>query len=325
MIKMPTSIIIFIGILFFLPAFASSSGSEVISTEKMKIKIGYAPFGMMETSVARAKQFHKKYLPNVEIEWVFGIYSIHLINKWIEGELEISYLGDMPAIILENRVQNTKWVSVAVYSHGHVAAIYVPHGSPIKSIKELNGKTIATGIGSSHHRILDVFASSEVIRFKILNRTPDEGLVDLREGKVDAVCYWPPYLEMIKHQNLGRPLVKDFVKYEPQVNAVWPLIVSERFARKHPRIVKGLVRADQDLHAFMKQHPDEAAQIVYLELAERVPLPVVKSSLESYRYTDELEKEQIETMQRGIDFLLSKGVIRKRFSAAEWADSSFGK
>lgn len=308
-------------LLFPLSLFAADQ--EVISAERLKIKIGYAPFGMLETSVAKAKQFYKKYLPNVEIEWISGIYSIYLINKWIEGELEISYLGDMPAIVLQNRVRNTKWVSTAVYPHGHVAAIYVPHDSKIKSIKQLDGATIATGIGSSHHRILDVFAAAENIQFKILNRNPDEGLVDLREGVVDAVCYWPPYLEMIRYRNLGRTLLADFVKYEPEVNAIWPLVVSEGFARQHPKIVKGLVRADQDLHAFMVQYPEEAAQIVYRELDEKIPLPVVKSSLASYRYTDKLEKEQIETMQRGIDFLQSQGIIRNGFRAADWADSSF--
>lgn len=317
------STLVYVLILFFLifPVY----GMEVISNTKIQIKIGYAPYGMMETSVAKVKQFYKKYLPNVEIEWVSGIYSIHLINKWIEGELEIAYLGDMPAIVLQNRVRNTKWVSAAVYPHGHVAAIYVPHDSPIKTIKELDGSTIATGIGSSHHRILEIMAAEENLQFKIKNRNPDEGLVDLKEGKVDAVCYWPPYLEMIKHHNLGRALVPDFVKYQPQVNAVWPLVVSERFAREHPKIVKGLVRADHDLHAFMQQYPDEAASIVFSELAGSIPLAVVKTSLASYRYTEELENEQIETMQRGIDFLLLQGVIRKRFSAAEWADNSFGK
>lgn len=319
------SMLVCIGVLFLFPAILTASGAEVITTEKMKIKIGYAPFGMMQTTVAKAKSFHRKYLPNVAIEWVFGVYSIHLINKWVEGELEIAYLGDMPAILLQNRLRNTKWVSVGVYPHGKVAAIYVPHDSPISSIQELDGATIATGIGSSHHRILDLFAAAEGIQFKLLNRSPDEGLVDLKEGKVDAVCYWPPYLEIIKYHDFGRTLVADFVRYEPQVNAIWPLVVSEDFARKHPEIVAGLVRADQDLHAFMEHSPDEAAQIVYEELAERVSLPVVKASLANYRYTDELGKEQIDTMQLGIDFLHAEGVIRERFSAADWADSSFSQ
>lgn len=323
--KLITCLVVYIVVIVLFPVNSPASGSESLSTVKMNIKIGYAPFGMMETSVAKVKKFYKKYLPNVEIEWISGIYSIYLINKWIEGEIEISYLGDMPAIVLQNRVRNTKWVSAAVYPHGHIAAIYVPHNSSIKTIKELEGKTIATGIGSSHHRILEVFAEVENIEFKIVNLTPDEGIVALKEGRVDAVCYWPPYLEMIRYHDLGRALVPDFVKYEPEVNAVWPFIVSEQFAEKYPKVVEGLVRADQDLHAFMVQHPDEAAEIVYRELAEKIPLPVVKASLASYRYTNDLGKEQIETMQRGVDFLQSKGVIRKSFSSADWADSSFGK
>lgn len=317
-------IFLILSLLIFFPSCLFASDSEVLSTEKMKIKIGYAPFGMLETSVAKVQQFYKKYLPHVEIEWVSGIYSINLINKWLEGELEIAYLGDMPAIILQNRVRNTRWVSTAVYPHGHIAAIYVPHDSPIEQIADLNGKTIATGIGSSHHRILDVFAKTEGIQFKIKNLTPDEAIVELNENKVDAICYWPPYLEMIKYQNLGRTLVADFVQYEPEVNAIWPLLVSKRFASEHPKIVEGLVRADQDLHKFMMQYPNKAAEIVFKELGQSIPLPVIKSSLASYRYSEELGVEHIETMQRGIDFLLSKGFIRIGFSAAEWADNSFG-
>lgn len=323
--KINNCICLIILVLVLFPKVLPASESEVISTVKMTIKVGYAPFGMMETSVAKVKQFYKKYLPNVEIQWVSGVYSINLINKWIEGELEISYLGDMPAIVLQNRVRNTKWVSAAVFPHGHIAAIFVPHDSPITTIKELDGKTIATGIGSSHHRILDVFAEAEGIQLKIINRTPDEGIIDLKEGRVDAVCYWPPYLDMIKHHNLGRVLVEDFVKYQPDVNAIWPLIVGEEFANNYPKVVQALVRADHDLQAFMVQNPDEAAEIVFKELAETIPLPVVKTSLASYRYTSELGIEQVETMQRGIDFLTSKKIIRESFRAADWLDRRFGE
>jgi ABC-type nitrate/sulfonate/bicarbonate transport system substrate-binding protein len=50
---------------------------------------------------------------------------------------------------------------------------------------------------------------------------------------------------------------------------------------------------------------------------------VVKASLASYQYTDRIDPEQIEVMQRDIDFLYSKGFIKKHFKAVEWADTSF--
>jgi len=39
------------------------------------------------------------------------------------------------------------------------AAVFVSDASKVTSVKELDGKTIATAIGSSHHRIMDVIAA----------------------------------------------------------------------------------------------------------------------------------------------------------------------
>jgi NitT/TauT family transport system substrate-binding protein len=302
-----------------VPVFA-----QVISDEKAKIVWGYCPYGMLETGVMKAKQFWKPYLPNVEVEWFFGLYSVHLINNWIAGKLELAYLGNMPAVMLQAKMENTKWVGVAVYPHGDVGAIFVPNSSKIQSVKELNGKSVATGVGSSHHRILEEVMRQENIKFDILNQAPEVAIGNLEAGKIDAFCYWPPYIEMAKHKNIGRILPPGNVKkYEPYVNAIWPILVSENFAKKNPKIVEGLVRADMDLHKFMREKLDEASQIVFKELEEKIPLPVVKASLASYDYANRFDKEHIEVMQRDIDFLFSKGLIKKQVKASDWADTSY--
>ncbi len=306
------------------PAYCSDA--DVISAKKMKITIGYCPYGMLETPVMKVKEFYKKYLPNVEVEWFFGLYSVHLINNWIAGKLEIAYLGNMPAIMLQAKTGNTKWVGVSVYPHGDVAAIFVPKDSKVTDVKQLAGKTVATGIGSSHHRILEEIMRQEGIKFEIVNQTPEVAIGNLEAGKIDGFCYWPPYLELAKYNNVGKCLPPcNAKKYEPYVNAIWPFVVSEKFAEENPDIVRGLVNADIDLHRFMVEHPDEAAEIVYKELGEKIPLPVVKASLASYQYSDTLDQEHVEVMQRDIDFLYGKGFLKEKFNAADWADSSFYK
>lgn len=303
---------------------AAVFAADVITDKTMKITIGYAPSGMLETSVMKEKKFYKKYLPNVDVEWFYGLYSPILVNNWIAGKLEISYLGNMPAIMLQGKQKNTKWVGVAVAPKGDVGAIFVPKDSPINSIKDLNGKTVATGVGSSHHRLLEEVMKQEGIKFEIVSQTPEVGIGNLEAGKIDAVCYWPPYIEQIKQKNIGKLLPPgNFKKYEPYVNAIWSLVVSESFAKENPDIVKGLVKADQDLHKFMKENPDEAAKIVFKELEEKIPMDVLKASLASYSYTDAIGKEQIEIMQRDIDFLTEKGLLKEPFKAADWADPSF--
>jgi NitT/TauT family transport system substrate-binding protein len=317
----------FIGVLagYFIMASCPGIASDVISTEKMTIKMGYCPMGMIETPLAKAKQFYKKYLPDVEIEWHFGMYSLNLINDWIAGKIEIAYLGDTPSIILQNKTGNTKWVGVAVYAHGTEAAVFIPNDSKITSIRELDGKNIATGIGSSHHRILEVIGAKEGIKFNIISQFPDVGFENLKKGTVDGVCCWPPYIELGKQNKLGKPLLPDCTKYEPEVNAIWSIVVSEKFAKEHPLIVKGIVKADNDLHKFIKERLDEASDIVFKELEGKMPLSVIKASLANLQFSDTIEKEHIETMQRGIEFLKSKGIIKTGFNAADWAEPGFAK
>jgi len=307
-------------VLTSLPAFSS----DVITNEKLNITIGYCPYGMLETSVMKVKKFYKKYLPNVDVNWFFGLYSVHLVNNWIAGKLEMAYLGNMPAIMLQGKMQNTKWVGIAVYPKGDVGAVFVPKNSPVTNIRQLNGKTIATGIGSSHHRILEEIMRQEKIKFNIVNQVPEVAIGNLEAGKIDGFCYWPPYIEMVKYKKIGKIVPPgNCRKYEPYVNAIWPFVVSENFIRKHRRIVQGLVRADVDLHHYMQGHLDEAAKIVFKELEGKIPLPVVKASLAEYSYADSIEKEHIAVMQRDIDFLASKKFLKKPFKAAEWADLSF--
>ena len=324
--KVAVIMFVFVFVLVSAPAFAALIKSDVLSTEKMTVVWGYCPYGMLETSVMKVKKFYKKYLPNVDVEWFFGLWSVHLINNWIAGKIEVAYLGNMPAVMLQSKVGNTKWVGVAVYPHGDVGAIFVPKDSKIKSVKELDGATIATGVGSSHHRILEEIAKQEGIKFKIVSQNPEVAVGNLEAGKLQAFCYWPPYIELCKEKGIGKCLEPcNANKYEPYVNAIWPLLVSDEFAKKYPKIVEGLVKADNDLHDFMVNHPDEAAEIVFKQLESKIPIDALKRSLARYKYSNTLTDEHIEVMQRDIDFLHSKGFLKKHFKAKDWADNSFYK
>jgi len=296
--KAAVCVFLCIFVLASVPAFADKLiKTDVISTEKMTITWGYCPYGMLETSVMKVKKFYKKYLPNVDVDWFFGLWSVHLINNWIAGKLEIAYLGNMPAVMLQAKVGNTKWVGVAVYPHGEVGAIFVPKGSPIKDVKELDGATVATGVGSSHHRILEEVARQEGIKFNIVSQNPEVAVGNLEAGKLQAFCYWPPYIELCRYKGIGKCLEPCHTKkYEPHVNAIWPILVSERFA-----------------------------EIVHKELEGKLPLEALKASLARYQYSNELTHEHIEVMQRDIDFLESKGFLKKHFKAADWVDNSFYK
>ncbi len=311
---------------FLVSSSVAAMASDVITDKKMKLVVGYCPYGMLETSVMKEKKFYQKYMPNVEVEWFFGLYSVHLINNWIAGKLEFAYLGNMPAVMLQGKMKNTKWVGSAVYTKGDNGAMIVPKGSTAKSIRDLAGKTIATGIGSSHHRLLEVAQKQENIKFNIVNQAPEVAIGNLEAGKLDGFFYWPPYIDMATFRGVGDLLPPgNFRQYEPYVNAIWPIVVSESFAKKNPGVVRAFVKGDQDLHRFMTEHPDEAAQIVFKETEGKLPLEVLKASLARYQYASAIEKEHIDVMQADIDFLHGNKYLKDHFKAADWVDTSFSR
>ena len=190
--------------------------------------------------------------------------------------------------------------------------------------KDLDGKNVATGIGSSHHRILEEVMRQEGIKFNIVNQAPEVAVGNLEAGKLEGFCYWPPYIELMKYKGIGQLVPPgNTKKYEPYVNAIWPIVVSKNMVKKNPGVVKAFVKADQDLHKFMQEHPDEAAQIVFKATEGKLPIEVLKGSLASYNYASKIGKEHIEVMQRDIDFLNSKGFLKKHFKASDWVDTSF--
>jgi len=58
-------------------------------------------------------------------------------------------------------------------------------------------------------------------------------------------------------------------------------------------------------------------------LGEKIPLEVLKASLASYRYKDRIDADAIQTVQRSVDFMKSKGFIKEGFDPAAWADQSY--
>ncbi len=182
-------------------------------------------------------------------------------------------------------------------------------GSIIKALQKAAHTVLPNGVSPQFTRKL-IGAIYKRLIFDSESQT-----VTIQNGLLAGLRIFGPFKEYSFDLALG--------KYEPEVNAIWPLLVSEAFAKKSPKIVEGLVRADLDLHKYVQSNLDDAAQVVYKELEEKIPLPVLKASLASYRYSDKLDAEAVETMKRGIDFMKSKGFIKTGFDPAAWADPSY--
>src|SRR5262249_37796029 len=99
---------------------------------------------------------------------------------------DMGYLGDMPIIVLASKgaLQQTKFLAVTDADEGGASEIYVAKDSPIKTIKDLNGKRVSIPFGGYSHRFAEVLAAIEGINFEFVGQSPEVGLTNLQAGKV---------------------------------------------------------------------------------------------------------------------------------------------
>ena len=115
------------------------------------------------------------------------------------GAIDVGGVGDAPPVFAAAGGANIAIVG-ATANGPNSAALVVPKGSPIKSISQLRGKTIAVAQGSSaDYHLLTVLnkAGLTVHQVTLDYLQPAEGLAALESGKVDAWDVWTPYIEEV--------------------------------------------------------------------------------------------------------------------------------
>ena len=232
-----------------------------------------------------------------------------LVNNMLADKIDIAYIGDMPAIVLGSKgeLAETRFVAVTDADEGGEFVIYVKKGSPIKSVKELDRKSVSVPFGGFTHRFAEVVAAREQITFKFVGQSPEIGLTNLQTGKVDAYIPWNPYGGMAVARGFGEPLV-DGTKYG--FDSLRGVVVSKTFLDKHPDVLIGWLRAELDAHRMMRERPDEAAKIIFEDWKRyEVPLDIIRHDFTHKTFPDDISPQWRKVLTDGAEFLLSNKFI----------------
>lgn len=297
-----------------------------VSNEKMTLRIGYQPLTpTWGISIIYQAKLWKKYLPNVEVERFEAMSGMPLVNNTLAGKLDISYLGDMPAIVLASKGQllQTRFISVTDADRGGASVIYVSKGSSIKSIKELAGKKVSVPFGGYTHRFAEMVSTREGIKFEFVGQSPEVGLTALQAGRVDAYIPWPPYGPMAVSQGFGQKLV-DGTAYS--FNSLRGVVASKEFLEKNPAIAIGWLRAELDAHKIMRERPEYAAKLILEEWKNfNVPLDAIRHDFTYKVFPDEISAEWRKVLTDGADFLRSNKFIEAQIDFNAFIDESYLK
>jgi sulfonate transport system substrate-binding protein len=187
-------------------ASAATTRSSSINLSQVTLRVGDQA-GTGAESLLKAAGLLSQ-LP-FKVSWSDFTSGPPMLQAMGAGAIDVGGVGDAPPVFAAAGGADIAIVG-ATENGPNSAALVVPKGSPIKSISELKGKTIAVAEGSSaDYHLLTVLekAGLTVHQVTLDYLQPAEGLAALESGKVDAWDIWTPYIEEVVDEHGARALV----------------------------------------------------------------------------------------------------------------------
>jgi NitT/TauT family transport system substrate-binding protein len=227
----------------------------------------------------------------VELEIDQGEGSAAAITKVAQGAYDVGF-GDMNALIdLVSKNPNDAPIAVYAMFNNPPFTIAVKADGPIKTVKDLEGKTIGGPANDAALKLFPAFArlaGIDASKVTITNMQPNLREQMLQRGQVDGVFGFVNTITF-SARLAGIDAEKDFrfINYVDHKMDLYSntLVVSRKLAKDNPKAVAGIVRAfNRGLVETLKDF-DKAVEAV----AKREPL--IKKDVERARLIATLKAE----------------------------------
>ncbi|HKY80159.1 MAG TPA: ABC transporter substrate-binding protein [Sphingobium sp.] len=145
------------------------------------------------------------------IEWSEFPAAQHLLEALTANATDVGFVGDAPFLFSYAGGSPLKVISVASLGNdGSSVAILVPRDSPIRSVRDLKGRKVATGkISVGHYLLLRALEKQGVSAQDVhaVFLAPNDALSAFSAGSIDAWATWAPFLDAALLQGKARVLV----------------------------------------------------------------------------------------------------------------------
>ncbi|MCZ8375561.1 MAG: ABC transporter substrate-binding protein [Beijerinckiaceae bacterium] len=197
-----------------------------------------------------------------------GEGSAATVTRVMSGAYDAGF-GDMNAII-QQAVNKPGEAPVMVYMIYNKAPFAIIHkaDSPIKTLKDLEGRKLTSPAGSATHRLFPIFAKLnglDASKVEVVNIAPSVQEMMMVQGQVDGgfVFTVTSYMNLIG-MRLNPDKDYNFIMYsdhgiEAYSNGV---MVSQKLIRENPKAVAGLVRAVNRAMLELTANPAEAGKVM---------------------------------------------------------------
>lgn len=266
-----------------LAALLMAFGAAAQAADKLTVQLDWLPGGDKSFVYAGVQQGFFK-AEGLEVKIVPGRGSADAVTKVASGSADVGF-GGISALMMaaaEGRIPVKAVMSL--YSK-QPDALFTRADSKIKSLKDMEGKTVAMPTFSSSNALWPIVLQKNGIdpaRIKVIKSDPATLAPMLAQGRVDATINWmtvaPGFQTVLKLA--GKELsVLPWTQFGLEGYG-WSALASDKIIKERPDVLKRYVRALVKSLEFSIAHPQQAAESLKAQVPE-AEVAVLKAELEA--------------------------------------------
>jgi sulfonate transport system substrate-binding protein len=259
--------------------------------------------GLMEQELAK---------DGTKLEWVLSLGSNKALEFLNGNAIDLGSTAGAAALLAKANGAPIK--GVYIFAKPEWTALVALKDSPVKTVEDLKGKTIAVTRGTEPHifllRALAAHSMKSADVKMVLLQHPD-GRVAMERGDVDAWAGLDPYMAQTEIEKGSRLFFRN-----ADLNSWGFLNVREDFAQAHPEMVERVLAVYETARKWSVAHPDDFRAIV--AKAAKISDAVAAKQLER----NDLSSGMIGKVQR--DNIVAAGVVLKEAGVVP-ADADMAK
>ncbi|CAM2919873.1 MULTISPECIES: sulfonate ABC transporter substrate-binding protein [Methylobacterium] len=278
------------------------------------VRVGYQKYGSLVLLKARGTLETALKPLGYAVAWSEFPSGPPLMEALNARAIDFGTAGEAPPIFAQAASPELRYVATEPPAP-RGEAILVPKDSPVRSVADLRGRTLALNKGSNVHFLVvraleQAGLPYDAVKFAFL--APADANAAFVRGSVDAWAIWDPYLAAAERATDARVLA-DGRGIAPNRE----FYLSRRgFTEASPEIISAVLTAIGAIDTWAEGH----AETVAAELAPSVgiPAPVLKIALERQSYgAAPLDATAIADQQRVADAFHGLGLLPKPIRVAD--------
>jgi len=285
----------------------------VAHAEEKTVRIGYQKYGTLVLLKGKGLLEEKLKPLGVSVKWAEFPAGPQLLEAMNVGAIDFGSTGEAPPIFAQ-----AAGAPLVYVAHEPPAprgeAILVPKDSPIRSVADLEGKTVALNKGSNVHYLLVKALEKAGVPYAGITPKflpPADARAAFERGAVDAWAIWDPFQAAAEAATGARTLANG----EGIVANHQFYLGARDFTDANPQVVDAIVASLAEIDAWAKADPKTVA--AELSPSVGIPAPVLEIALERQSYGIEALDPKVVAEQQSIaDTFHSLGLIPKPISIA---------